>query len=156
MGRVSKLLCLTALGGATLLAGSTAHAGQSVERPWHERGSGTIDLATGEETFTSRVAHLGLVSDDGDTLVAANGDELYFVATEGPPTDPACSQNLVRRAERLGAVEYAAFDQYYDFTGGTGRFEGASGSTHTVVCYMVFLDAGVVEFYIESKGSITY
>lgn len=156
MGRVSKLVCLAAFGSATLLAGSTAHAGQQVERPWHERGSGTIDLATGEQTITSRAAHLGLISDDGSTLVAANGDELEFVAAEGPSTDPECSQNLVRRAERLGAVEYGAFDEYYDFTGGTGRFEGASGSTHTVVCYMVLLDSGIIEFYIESNGSITY
>jgi hypothetical protein len=152
---------LILLGLLLLAIGAPAHAAETVERPYHARGSGTMSLDEQPIASSTRIAHLGIidydsVTDAGGTIVAANGDTLDYVQVSGEDTDPQCSEQLIRRAERLDAVFYTAFEEYYEFTGGTGRFAEATGSAHNVVCYMVLLDRGVIEFYSETTGTLSY
>jgi len=56
------------------------------------------------------------------SFVAANGDELLFETPEG---------QIVPNDESNSAYYQTKFNDLVIFTGGTGRFEGASGSAYT-------------------------
>ncbi|WP_163709468.1 hypothetical protein [Mangrovibacterium lignilyticum] len=103
-------------------------------------GTGECEPGSARETMmmkgSGQMAHLGQIKEiymtfcvisDGSysfvepgKFVAANGDELYFIG-EGQVL-PYTGDN----------VEYQAqFNDEFSFIGGTGRFEGASGSAKT-------------------------
>lgn len=105
-------------------------AAQAVERPFHlvENGNVVFDGLNATSVGTGQATHLGrftlyrsgtfydpvgsVFEFDGEaTLVAANGDELT-ASIEGT-LDAATGRGLLT----------------YEWTGGTGRFEGATGTT---------------------------
>jgi hypothetical protein len=119
-------LALAALAGLAI----AAPASQAVERPFHliENGTVAFDGANATSTGTGQATHLGrftlyrtvsfydpvgsVLQVDGEaTLVAANGDELR-ASIEGT-LDTATSTGLLT----------------YEWTGGSGRFRRATGTT---------------------------
>jgi hypothetical protein len=68
----------------------------------------------GASTFDTVQPLLPLIHFES-TLNAANGDELYLLAIGDPPTDPP-------------GTDPFSFSGSFEFTGGTGRFAGATGS----------------------------
>jgi hypothetical protein len=119
-------LALAALAGLALLA----PASQAVERPFHlvEKGTVAFDGPNATSVGTGQATHLGrfalyrsgtfsnpvgsvLEFDGQATLVAADGDELE-ASIEGT-LDTATGTGLLT----------------YEWTGGTGRFQHATGTT---------------------------
>ena len=87
-------------------------------------GEGNINhmgKITTEMTFCCDVSN-GSYFDTNCTFVAANGDELYAVVPTG--------QILPNEGDNSDYYETYFNDKMY-FTGGTGRFEGASGEAMT-------------------------
>ena len=129
MNACGKGLSLLAL--VVLLSGvSPAMAGHAVTLPFVAKGtpvSATLGeggivyiMAQGHATHLGRYTASAVIANtpgdpptfDGDiTMVAANGDELYFHYS-------GVTTQIVPIREGEGA---------YEITGGTGRFEGASG-----------------------------
>ena len=117
-------------------------APQPVGRPFKLKGGGQIDLSTLGFNFAGTATHLGLFSAAGQidpstfqiqgTITAADGDTLDWVA--GFQIGP------------LGEIVAA-----FTFTGGTGRFAGASGSASGPVA----LDPDYL-FTINLEGTIAY
>jgi hypothetical protein len=113
-----------------------------VERPFKLKGGGQIDLDTFSFNFGGTATHLGLYSSTGaidpstfliqGTMTAANGDTLDWAAqfAQGP----------------LGEIEAT-----FTVTGGTGRFNGATGSASGPVA----LDPDF-SFTLKLEGTITY
>ena len=125
---------------------------QAEERPFHLSAAGTV--LNGNVQATGRATHLGLFTEVGTlsfvpdpndptrvlvngsfTFTAANGDELNAVITEA-------SLDLTTGIG-TGAVS---------FTGGTGRFENASGSAEFTVLQNLITGA----FEISALGSIDF
>ncbi len=117
-------------------------APQPVSRPFKLKGGGQIDLSTFAFDFGGQATHLGLFTATGQldpqtfqiqgTITAADGDTLNFVAqfNLGP----------------LGEIEAA-----FQITGGTGRFDGATGSASGPVN----LDPDFM-FTLNLEGTINY
>jgi hypothetical protein len=122
----AALVALAALAGLAL----TAPAGQAVERPFHlvEEGTVAFDGPNATSTGTGQATHLGgftlyrtgtfhdpvgsvLRFDGRATLVAADGDELHS-SIDGT-LDTATGTGLLT----------------YEWTGGSGRFQHATGTT---------------------------
>jgi hypothetical protein len=122
-------LALAAVAALAALA-LAAPASQAVERPFHlvEEGTVAFDGPNATSTGTGQATHLGrftlyrtgtfsdpvgsVLQFDGEaTLVAANGDELG-ASIEGT-LDTASGTGLLT----------------YEWTGGSGRFEHATGTT---------------------------
>jgi hypothetical protein len=109
--------------------GQLAHLGE-VTTVFEHCSRMNVDMATGAVTF-----------DYGDgqmTVVAANGDELYGTYADG--------------SGELMADGNVAWRDTFTLTGGTGRFEGASGSgrdtgtTHSVTGWTVWGMEGTVAY----------
>ena len=154
---------------ATVVNIGSASSGQAVERPFRMQTYGVVVdegpnlgncpfvtvLAEGEGNAT----HMGLVSINrthcfdptADTpisdgyweAVAANGDKIWG-SYEGTlvPTDFNDKGEPIR----------GRIDSPYTIDGGTGRFEGASGSGVTTADYDLVEDAG----HFVTEGVITY
>jgi len=131
----------------------------AVERPFALKGTGVVTLITdesghligaiptgsgtathlGQWTVSGKVAYTpdndGVLRSSGDaTLTAANGDKLYF-KIDGI-LDPV-----------------AGVDQgHFYFVGGTGRFEGATGSTN----FVVSINPITGGFDLTAVGKINY
>ena len=125
----------------------------------------TLNVVTGQDTSLSagELSHVGdftstagvqFVPDPNDpskfsfygtsTLTAANGDELFTtVAGSGVNTSPTTSENTVT----------------FTITGGTGRFQGASGSVSDELSATLVGFNGTVATYDQTdtfRGTITY
>jgi len=130
-----------------------ASAADTAERPWVEHGTYRLgpapDFAFVDGSLSAYDAHLGNVDDDGTTVTAANGDQLRYqwvgdIDAAEVADFPACRRGFT-----------PGWESDYVFTGGTGRFSGASGSTRSWNCYKVFADGGLSVEYI-SRGTLTY
>lgn len=124
-------------------AAVSKHVGQEpIARPFKLNAGGAIDVNTFNIGFSGTATHLGQFSASGvvdpstlqiqGTITAANGDTLDWVAqfVFGP----------------LGEI-----DALLTFTGGTGRFTGASGSASGLVA----LDPDFM-FTLNLAGTIAY
>lgn len=121
---------------------STEQNDHPVARPFKLKGAGQIDLTTLAFEFSGVATHLGRYSASGvidpstfqiqGAITAANGDTLDWSAqfSQGP----------------LGEIEAT-----FTFTGGTGRFEGATGTASGPV----LLDADFM-FTLNLQGTIAY
>ena len=113
-----------------------------VVRPFKLKGAGQIDLTTFAFNFAGTATHLGLYSSVGQidpytfqiagTITAADGDTLTYAAAFAPGP--------------LGEIEAS-----FTITGGTGRFENASGSASGPVT----LDADFT-FLLNLQGTIAF
>lgn len=109
---------------------------------FNQKGSG-IASHLGQYTFmnTACIGEFGLENFKG-VMTAANGDEIYYdsplIACDETPFPPC-----------LGEDEYATFT--YTISGGTGRFEEATG---TITIRGIFVDEG--PFEATGSAVITY
>ena len=85
----------------------------------------------------------GYYYDTECTFVAANGDELYALIPEG---------QIIPNDEDNSAYYQTKFNDLIIFTGGTGRFEGASGSAYTNAYVHDGVDEWRTDFF--STGSL--
>jgi hypothetical protein len=153
------VLAVTALSPASALA----KAG-GTDRPLRGTGDGitTLELATGSFTSsaTEIISHLGKVTSTNSgtivvtgpgtfatsadfTIVAANGDELFLTGTGTGTFTPEASDTTFVTT----------------ITGGTGRFEGASGMTRASVHGTTVSSDGVTlitHTVSRSRGTISY
>jgi len=128
-------------------------AKDQVERPFKLHGYGTaiLNFDNGTWTFADKsgeATHLGLFTMPGagtfipsftgtGSLLAANGDEVFWYVEQAGP-------------------EYPAF---FTITGGTGRFEGASGSFAIMTADEIAAWDGnllIVTHSLSGVGTITY
>lgn len=148
----TKRNIVLALGVCALLLPVTLIAKHPVERPFKVHGDVTvvISLVDGSlvGTETGEATHVGRYSSEGEgsfdlgsgsgtetgVLTAANGDELCWT-----------------EAIRPGNIDRT-------FTGGTGRFENASGGFSTAITPDVVVDFPfvIVTFSYRATGTITY
>jgi hypothetical protein len=158
----SALLLLTVFN-----AGAALGAANGTNRPYNDSGSAilSINLATLEVALagTRNATHLGLSTSTAsnvmidlsglgqnligvtfnDTITAANGDELYTTATSTIDIS-----NLGTGPLAFSAVE--------NITGGTGRFDGASGSFTSTGSVTLDLSTGTGLLTFKSTGTISY
>jgi len=150
----TKRNIVLALALCALLLPVTVSAKHPVERPFKVHGDVTVVISlldgsftgteTGEATHIGRYSSIGEGSFDLDTwdgteigvLTAANGDELSW------------TEEITG-----GAVIARTFT-----TGGTGRFENASGGFSTAITPDVVVDFPfvIVTFSYRATGTITY
>ena len=125
--RLSVCLNLIVIGCVMAAATSSVFAAKNgTDRPFKGVAVGVAEFSSPTEAiieYTGRATHLGrftrieylTINDDGFTFqgnmifTAANGDELWL----------DFSGMFVSQTDAVG---------FYDFTGGTGRFESASGT----------------------------
>ena len=138
--RRTLLVLMSLLALAVVAPGAAVAKRGGTDRPWKGKGSGTTTLNVATTPFlgstegAARVSHLGKTSYSSNftvtltgpttftlagtqTLVAANGDRLFLSFTgtgtfTGPFAPGQTSETMVT----------------YTVTGGTGRFEDASGT----------------------------
>jgi hypothetical protein len=144
----SKWNIVLVLAACALLLSTTVSAKKQVTRPFTIRGDVTVisDFLTQYYASATGVAtHIGKYSGSAEVfgkaiLIAANGDELYWTEEIVPdPSDPF------------------TFTMSCTITGGTGRFEGASGSFGPVtVTVDVDPITGVITFSYSASGTIKY
>ena len=166
------LLILMSLLALTVVAPGAAVAKRGgTDRPWKGKGSGTTTVNVGTSPLsgstegTARISHLGKTSYSSSftftltgpdtftiagtqTLVAANGDELFLSFT-GTGTF----------AGAFAAGQTSEVTAVYTVTGGTGRFDDASGTlTGTVFTELVSvvgpIGTGTHRFTV--RGKISY
>lgn len=162
-----KNLMLVALAAIVLSFPASASAAKGgTDRPLKLTSSGTIvaDLATGafSSEETDLTSHLGTTHTVGSgmltptgpttfdfsgsiTKTAANGDKLFLILTGTATTDPATGTGLSESHETI--------------TGGTGRFEGASGTLlGTTTSTLVSTMGAQVTFAFSGSatGTISY
>jgi hypothetical protein len=121
-----------------------------VERPFKIDGDVTVTLypsyyasATGNATHVGKYTSYAAVQGKG-ICTAANGDQLFWDEwTVGPWTYPA--------------PDKVTFTMMFKITGGTGRFEGASGSFGPATTTATFNDTYTgVTFSYSATGTILY
>jgi hypothetical protein len=111
----------------------------------HQKGEGT---ATHLGKFTTELFFCGGPSGykNGEgTFVAANGDELWFSV----PSPGEIGQVLP--LPYADPLYEAYFQDPFTFTGGTGRFVGASGSGYTNSFVDIFVDGDPNQFILEHR-----
>ncbi|HEX9940911.1 MAG TPA: hypothetical protein VGG03_02745 [Thermoanaerobaculia bacterium] len=132
-----------------LLASRPAEA---VERPFHLSGAGTV--IEGTIQATGRATHLGLFTETGTLAFAPDPNDPNRVLASGSATFTAANGD-----ELNGVITDASLDLttgigtgVFSFTGGTGRFEDASGSATFTVMQNLITGA----FEITADGRIDY
>jgi len=152
----TKRNIILALVLCALLLPTTLIAKKQVERPFNIHGDVTVVISLLDGSFTGtetgEATHIGRYSSDGEgqfdldnngseigILTAANGDKLFW-------TEEITGGTAIERI----------------FTGGTGRFENASGGFSTAITPDVeFIDIDgvpylIVTFSYRATGTITY
>jgi hypothetical protein len=156
------LLLLTVLD-----AGAALGAANGTNRPYKDSGSAilSIDLQTLGVALagTRNATHLGLSTSTAsnvmidlsglgqgligvifdDTITAANGDELHTTATSTIDISTLGTGPL-------------AFSSVENITGGTGRFDGATGSFTSTGSVTLDLSTGTGLLTFQSAGTISY
>lgn len=153
-----------------LPAGMALGAANGTNRPYTDSGSAilTINLATLQVALagTRNATHLGLSTSTAsnvaidlsglgsgvigvnydDTITAANGDNVYTTATVTIDIS-----NLL-----AGSTDPLPFSVVENITGGTGRFDGASGSFTSTGTATLSLATGTGVLSFQSAGTISY
>jgi hypothetical protein len=149
--------------------GVTLGAANGTDRPYADSGSAilSINLATLEVALagTRNATHLGLSTAEAsnvtidlsqlgqnligvifdNTITAADGDELYTTAAATIDITPI-----------LSGGTSLPFSDVEDIAGGTGRFEGASGSFGSTGSVTLNLATGTGVLTFTSTGTISY
>lgn len=148
----TKRNIVLALALCALLVPMTASAKHQVTRPFKIQGDVTVVISLLDGSFTGtetgEATHIGRYSSEGEgsfdlntmngteigVLTAANGDNLSWTEAISP-----------------GNIDRT-------FTGGTGRFENASGGFSTAITPDVVVDFPfvIVTFRYRATGTITY
>jgi hypothetical protein len=171
MRRRTLLILMSLLALAIVAPGAAVAKRGGTDRPWKGKGSGTttFNIATtpfpGSTEGTARLSHLGKTSYSSNfavtltgpntftiagmqTLVAANGDMLFLSFT-GTGTFTGA----------FGPGQTSETMVIYTVTGGTGRFDDASGTlTGTVFTDVVSVDGSTAtgSHTFTAKGRISY
>jgi hypothetical protein len=164
------LILMSLLALAILAPGAAVAKPGGTDRPWKGKGSGTTTFSIATTPFpgstegTARVSHLGKTSYSSNfavtltgpntftitgtqTLVAANGDMLFLSFTGTGTFTP------------FGTGQTSEAMLTYTVTGGTGRFDDASGTlTGTVSTNVVSVDGSTATgtHTFTAKGKISY
>ena len=152
--------------GALAPVGALAKAG-GTDRPLKSSGSGTTTFDTSTVPFpatgegTARIAHLGKTSYSNDYTITPTGPGTFSIA--GTTEFVAANGDRVF-AEFTGSIQVTGpttSDATADstITGGTGRFEGASGSFTTTVFTEITSVVGTTvtaDQTLRSRGTISY
>jgi len=129
-----------------LLLSTTVSAKKQVERPFTIRGDVTVTFVPSYYASATGVAtHIGKYSGSAEVmgkgiLIAANGDELYW------------DENFY---DLIWTDTTLTFTMKFTITGGTGRFEGASGSFGPVTVTADLTATGCT-FSYSASGTIKY
>ena len=147
MNRYLKTLTLML---AILLLGSLSAA--AVERPFSLTGAGT--LVNGALNASGRATHLGLFTEVGQLSFVPDPDNPTLILVTGDATFTAANGDVLE-----GVIEGAVLDVttgigngVFAFVGGTGRFEGATGTVDFVVEQNLVTGA----FEINGVGTLDY
>ena len=147
---MTKRNILSAFGLCALLLPMTVGAKNQVARPLTIRCTGTTDLVTGAAFMWGVATHSGVFTNEAQLtgpssargrLVGANGDEVHWDATF---TNTPISSN-----EWLTQLTVTV-------TGGTGRFEGASGGFTAEYVETIDWDTLTTTYSFTGTGTITY
>lgn len=148
MNRYLKTLTLML---AILLLGSLSAA--AAERPLSISGAGTL-TNDGAIIASGRATHLGLFTETGQLSFVPDPDNSHLILVTGEATFTAANGD-----ELEGVMESAVLDVttgigngVFVFTGGTGRFEGATGTVDFVVEQNLVTGA----FEINGVGTLNY
>jgi len=145
----SRWNIVLAFAACALLLPATVSAKKQVTRPFTIRGDVTVTFVPYYASATGVATHIGQYSSESTpsiefpsraTLTAANGDQLYW--------DENC-YDLIWTATTLTFTMECTID------GGTGRFEGASGSFGPVTVTADLTPTGCT-FSYSASGTITY
>jgi hypothetical protein len=163
--RLAKRVLLSSLTVALVAASPAAALGNPTARPvtGTRTATTTLDLGTGAATTTSsgQLAHIGSYTGQSTeqfiptsattfsfagtvTLVAANGDELFASFTGSGAFTSATTSTSTNT---------------FTITGGTGRFDGASGTLTETIYSTIDSVSGTTQTSHEAStvsGTITY
>jgi hypothetical protein len=161
MKRLIAVLALT-IGVLALSAAPSLAAKGGTDRPFKSRGSET-GVVKPDGTFDlqgpSRESHLGKSWSETKasfnspastvTITAANGDQLYGAFVKEIPVTVTCPP--------LASFPiFFAFAGESQWTGGTGRFTNATGTTDGQGCFYFDPSTGTIFVTFTSTGTISY
>ncbi|HEX8183698.1 MAG TPA: hypothetical protein VF747_03075 [Blastocatellia bacterium] len=151
--RISMLTIIILLGAIPVAA---------VERPFASNGNGTLAIVTdgagnvigGSLTASGTATHLGLWTASGAVEFAADFKNPSLVHPTGTITFTAANGDKLEGALEDGVLDVntGIANGTLLFVGGTGRFEGASGS----VAYVVSQNLVTGAFEITTVGRINF
>jgi hypothetical protein len=138
-------------------ASAAPAATKAVTRPWFEHGSAEFDSVGNLTNVKATDAHMGKVFDPSLGVVyAPNGDTATYQGGDNlDATSVRCSAAIGVYRNKHADGEISKFRFTALFTGGTGRFAGATGTDVTEGCAVTNPDgSGFYEY--EGHGTITY
>jgi hypothetical protein len=135
---------------AVLLLGS--FPAQALERPFSLTGAGTLTPG-GVVSASGRATHLGVFTEAGQVNFVPDPNDPNRVLATGSATFTAANGDdlevLIDGSLDLTTGEAAGV---YRFVGGTGRFDGASGTGNFVIAQNLVTGA----FELTAVGTINY
>ncbi|HYO11887.1 MAG TPA: hypothetical protein VE685_01675 [Thermoanaerobaculia bacterium] len=135
---------------AILLLGSLPAA--AIERPFSLTGAGT--LTDGIINASGRATHLGLFTETGELTFIPDPNNPNLILAAGPVAFTAANGDTLEGRLEDGVLDVTTgiATGVFRFTGGTGRFAGASGTGDFVVIQNLVTGA----FEVTAVGSIDY
>lgn len=135
---------------AILLLGSLPAA--AIERPFSLTGAGT--LTDGIINASGRATHLGLFTETGELTFIPDPNNPNLILASGPVVFTAANGDTLEGRLEDGVLDVTTgiATGVFRFTGGTGRFAGASGTGDFVVIQNLVTGA----FEVTAVGSIDY
>jgi hypothetical protein len=135
---------------AVLLLGSLPAA--AIERPFSLTGAGT--LINGSINASGRATHLGLFTETGELTFIPDPNNPNLILASGPVAFTAANGDTLEGRLEDGVLDVTTgiATGVFRFTGGTGRFEGASGTGDFVVIQNLVTGA----FEVTAVGTIDF
>jgi hypothetical protein len=135
---------------ALLLLGSVSAA--AVERPFSLTGAGTV--TDGIINASGRATHLGLFTEAGELFITPDPNNPTVALATGRATFTAANGDQLEAVIEDGSLDLTTGigTGVFRFTGGTGRFAGASGTGNFVVNQNLVTGA----FEITAVGTLDY
>jgi hypothetical protein len=136
---------------AVLVLGSFPAA--AVERPFSLEGSGTVNN-DGSLSASGRATHLGLWTEIGELSLAPDPNNPNLLIATGNATFTAANGDQLEGVIEDGSLDVTTgiATGTFHFVGGTGRFEGASGT----VSFVVEQNLATGAFAITGVGTLSY
>lgn len=135
---------------AILLLGSLPAA--AIERPFSLTGAGT--LTDGIINASGRATHLGLFTETGELSLIPDPNNPTLILASGPVTFTAANGDALEGRLEDGVLDVTTgiATGVFRFSGGTGRFAGASGTGDFVVIQNLVTGA----FEVTAVGTLDY